>query len=73
MHCVYTVLGIDKSIDDDMLYLAALLHDIGKPLSACKSNRAGDIYCHYYGQPEKSAQAIYLIPNRTFIMRNGTL
>ena len=30
MHCIHTVLEIPKNIDDDMLYLSALLHDIGK-------------------------------------------
>ena len=28
-HCIHTVLYLPKDIDDDMLYLAALLHDIG--------------------------------------------
>ena len=30
MHCLHTVVGIHKDVDDAMLYLAALLHDIGK-------------------------------------------
>lgn len=58
LHSVHTVLGIDKKIDDDMLYLAALLHDIGKIYSRCKSNRPGDINCHYYGHPEKSVRMV---------------
>ena len=59
-HCIHTILGIDKSVDDEMLYLAALLHDIGKPLSACKSNREGDILA-YYGHPEKTFKIFILL------------
>ena len=33
MHCVHTVVGIPRNLEDDMLYLAALLHDITKELS----------------------------------------
>lgn len=58
MHAVHTVLGIDKNIDDEMLYLAALLHDIGKPESRCKGKREDDIYSHYYGHPEKSEKIV---------------
>ena len=29
-HSLHTVLGVPRGIDDDMLYLAALLHDAGK-------------------------------------------
>ena len=61
MHCVHTVIGIDKSIDDDMLYLAALLHDIGKLYTQCSSKRPGDIYAHYYGHPEKSTEIVKAI------------
>ncbi|MBR1607538.1 MAG: HD domain-containing protein [Clostridia bacterium] len=31
MHCLHTLTALPRNIDDDMLYLAALLHDIGKP------------------------------------------
>ena len=58
MHCVYAVLELPKEIDDDMLYLAALLHDIGKPSCRCSSGREGDNYSHYYGHPEKGAELI---------------
>lgn len=58
MHCIHTVLGIDKRIDDDMVYLAALLHDIGKPSSKCKSSRDDDPYSHYYGHPAVSEQIV---------------
>lgn len=58
MHCVHTVLGIDGKIEDDMLFLAALLHDIGKPLSRCKGNKPDDSYSHYYGHQNKSEQIV---------------
>lgn len=58
LHCVHTVLGIDKSIDDDMLYLAALLHDIGKIYSRTGPKNKEDVNCHYYGHPEKSAEMV---------------
>lgn len=58
MHCVHTVLGINDKIEDDMLYLAALLHDIGKPSSRCEGNKPDDIYSHYYGHQNKSEQIV---------------
>lgn len=58
LHCIHTVLGIEKSIDDDMVYLAALLHDIGKPVSRCKGKREDDPYSHYYGHPDMSEQIV---------------
>ena len=58
MHCVHTVLGLNREIDDDMLLLAALLHDIGKPSCKCRSKRPDDIYAHYYGHPDKSEQIV---------------
>lgn len=58
MHCVHTVLGIDKSIDDDMLYLAALLHDIGKIYSQTGPKNQEDVNYHYYGHPEKSFEMV---------------
>ena len=56
LHCVHTVVGIDKSIDDDMLYLAALLHDIGKIYSQTGPKNREDVNCHYYGHPERSTE-----------------
>lgn len=35
-HCLYTVLNLPRNMDDDMLYLAALLHDIGRPDCQCR-------------------------------------
>lgn len=73
MHALHTVVGIDKSIDDDMLYLAALLHDIGKPASRCKGKREDDIYSHYYGHPEVSEQIVReeIVPH--IISKGGTI
>ena len=31
MHSLHTVIGLPKETDDDMLFLATLIHDIGKP------------------------------------------
>ena len=58
MHCVHTVLGIDKSNNDDMLYLAALLHDIGKIYSQTSPKNKEDVNCHYYGHPERSEEMV---------------
>lgn len=58
LHSVHTVLGIDKSIDDDMLYLAALLHDIGKIYSQTGPKNLEDVNYHYYGHPEKSVEIV---------------
>lgn len=72
-HGIHTVLGIDRQIDDDMLYLAALLHDIGKPFCRCKGKRADDANSHYYGHPEKSEQVVreevipYLVSQGVFM------
>ena len=57
-HSVRTVLLLPKELPDDMIYLAALLHDIGKPQSCCRGKRPDDPYSHYYGHPEKSAKII---------------
>lgn len=58
MHVVHTVIGLERNINDDMLYLAALLHDIGKPESRCEGKREDDTSSHYYGHPEKSEQIV---------------
>ena len=57
-HCVRTALEIPKEISDDMLFLAALLHDIGKPESRCKGRKEGDTESHYYGHPEVSKRIV---------------
>ena len=55
-HSLHTVLGIPRGMDDDMLYLAALLHDIGKP-SVKITGSDGD--SHYKG-PQKVSRDIVL-------------
>lgn len=58
MHAVHTVLELPRGLDDDMLYLAALLHDIGKPDCRCKGRREDDTDSHYYGHPEVSERIV---------------
>ncbi len=50
-HSVHTVLGIPDDVNDNMLYLAALLHDIGKPNCHVYGEKDGHVNMHYYGQP----------------------
>ena len=57
-HCLHTVLNLPREVDDDMLYLAALLHDIGKPDCRCYSKREGDTNAHYYGHPLRSMEIV---------------
>lgn len=57
-HSVRTVLNLPRCLEDDMLYLAALLHDIGKPASQCQGKRINDTNKHYYGHPHKSMQIV---------------
>ena len=42
----------------DVVYAAALLHDIGKPEAQCRGKREGDPDMHYYGHPEKSMEIV---------------
>ena len=58
MHCIHTVMNLDRNMDDDMLYLAALLHDIGKPDCQVAGSRPDDENMHYYGHPERSAEIV---------------
>lgn len=57
-HCLHTVLNLPRNLDDDMLYLAALLHDIGKPDCRCAGKREGDTNAHYYGHPLRSMEIV---------------
>lgn len=57
-HCVRTALEIPKEHPDDMLFLAALLHDIGKPESRCAGRKPEDTESHYYGHPEVSRRIV---------------
>ena len=58
MHSVHTVVNLPRNLEDDMMYLAALLHDIGKPDSQCTSNRENDTNMHYYGHPQRSMEIV---------------
>lgn len=55
-HCLHTVINIPRNLEDGMLYLAALLHDIGKPDSQCEGTREDDTNMHYYGHPKRSME-----------------
>ncbi len=57
-HSLHTALGLPKDIDDDMLYLAALFHDIGKPYCRTEDIKDGRTNMHYYGHPEISAEIV---------------
>lgn len=57
-HCVRTALEIPKDTLDDMLFIAAILHDIGKPESRCAGRKEGDTESHYYGHPEVSKRIV---------------
>ena len=58
MHCLHTVIGLERGMDDDMLYLSALLHDIGKPDCQVRGSRPNDENMHYYGHPKRSAEIV---------------
>ena len=72
IHSLHVVMYLEKDLSDDMVYLAALIHDIGKPSSRCRSKRENDHESHYYGHPEISAQITEkeLIPE---MEKNGIL
>lgn len=55
-HSLNVVVGMPKDIDDDMLYLAALLHDIGKPDKKTEEVKEGKLVFHFYGHPERSME-----------------
>ena len=57
-HCLHTTLNLPRNMDDDMLYLAALLHDIGKPDCQCHGKREDDPNMHYYGHPKRSMEIV---------------
>ncbi len=58
MHCVHTALELPRGLTDDMLYLAALLHDIGKPQCQVRGKREDDPNMHYYGHPVASERIV---------------
>ena len=55
-HSLHTVVGLQKDIDDDMVYLAALIHDIGKPDCQIYDEKDGKVNMHYYGHPQRSME-----------------
>ena len=57
-HSLHAVLELPRGLDDDMLYLGALLHDIGNPDCQTAGHRIDDENMHYYGHPEKGAQIV---------------
>lgn len=57
-HCLHTVLGLPRGLEDDMLYLAALLHDMGKVDSQVSGEYKGVVNMHYYGHQEKSMKRV---------------
>lgn len=57
-HCLQTVAGLTKDIDDDMVFLAAMLHDIGKPDCQTYDTRDGKVNMHYYGHPQRSMEIV---------------
>ena len=57
MHSLHVVCNLPQRMENDMVYLAALLHDIGKPEAQCRGKREGDPDMHYYGHPEKSMES----------------
>lgn len=57
-HCLHTVVNLPKDLEDLMVYLAALLHDIGKPDSQCTGKREDDTNMHYYGHPVRSMEIV---------------
>ncbi len=69
-HCLHTVVGLSTEVKDDMVYLAALLHDIGKPDCQVRGKREDDTNMHYYGHPERSYEIVRdeVIP---FLVSNG--
>lgn len=58
MHSLHTVVNLPRNSEDDMLYLAALLHDIGKPDCQCRGPKEEDANMHYYGHPKRSAEIV---------------
>lgn len=57
-HCVQTVINLPESVEDDMVFLAALLHDIGKPVCQQPGRHSEDPNMHYYGHPRKSMEIV---------------
>lgn len=63
-HCLQCAINLPRGMDDDMLYLAALVHDIGKPDCQVPDRVEGDKHMHYPNHPERSAEILlkYIMP-----------
>jgi len=57
-HCLHTAIGLPRGLEDDMLYLAALLHDIGKPDCQVSDRNPEKRDKHYPNHPERSAEIL---------------
>lgn len=57
-HSLHTVINLPRDMADDMLYLAALLHDIGKPDCQTVGEYEGKVNMHYYGHPQRSLEIV---------------
>ena len=55
-HSLQTVVELPKDVEDDMVYLAALIHDIGKPDCQIYDERDGKVNMYYYGHPARSME-----------------
>lgn len=58
IHSVHTVVNMPKNLPDDMLYIAALLHDIGKPDRKVAGTTPDDKDMHFFGHPERSMEIV---------------
>ena len=69
-HSLETVLGLTAGRDDDILLLAALLHDIGKPETRTVGEYGGKVNMHYFGHAKKGEELLRerIIP---FLKENG--
>ncbi len=59
-HCLYTVKNLPKDIEDDLVYLAALIHDIGKPYTQqpSREKHADDGEMDYEGHEKKGLEVL---------------
>lgn len=57
-HTLHVVMNLPRNLEDDMLYLAALFHDIGKPDTRCSGKNTDDQNKHYYGHPKRSKEIV---------------
>lgn len=54
VHSCHTVVNLPRNMDDDMIYLAGLLHDIGKPYSRKENSRGSS----YFGHPVMGVEIV---------------